>query len=358
MHEGGEIRNCMVCHTECVEGGCPTCGFFQNEVPSDPEKIGRWVSSILSWRIEYWKSLVDFEIDGTTLVNYSGNERVVTVPYGITRIGKGAFANKEFKKNLYQVHLPDTVREIGEYAFYACSSLTSLVTGKGLTSIGKLAFADCSALTSVTLYGNGASIGESAFSSCTALTTLVIGEGVTSIGKWAFCYCTNLENVTIGKDVTSIALAAFGDCEVKNVYISDLAAWCNIVFETSISNPLHANANLYLKDGEESTLITNLVIGDGVRLGQDSFSGCGSITGVVISLGAVYEWNAEVFRNCSNLTSIYYGGSWNDWAVNGMFPILNGTNASVYYYSENQPTEDDNFWHYDANGNVAVWPRK
>ena len=31
-------------------------------------------------------------------------------------------------------------------------------------------------------------------------------------------------------------------------------------------------------------------------------------------------------------------------------------NATRYYYSETAPEVEGNFWHYDENGNVAVWP--
>ena len=31
------------------------------------------------------------------------------------------------------------------------------------------------------------------------------------------------------------------------------------------------------------------------------------------------------------------------------------TTATIYFYSETEPTEDGNFWRYDADGNVAVW---
>ena len=341
-------------------------------IPDGVSAIGDYAFLNSGWRIQHLIIGDSVITIGTGAFSGCNNLESVVIGNGVTTIGDEAFYDSYNLESvvlgnsvttigdsafmhcgkLASITIPDSVTTIGEYAFYACSSLTSLVTGKGLTSIGKFAFADCSGLTSVTLYGNGASIGEAAFYYCTALTTLVIGEGVTSIGESAFSSCTNLENVTIGKDVTSMARAAFLYCEVKNVYITDLVAWCNIDFE----NNEFDGVKLYLKDGEESTLITTLVIGDGVRLGQYNFSGCSSITGVVISLGAVYESNAEVFGNCSNLTSIYYCGSWNDWAMNGMFPILNGTNAFVYYYSENQPTEEGSFWHYDANGNVAVWP--
>ena len=31
------------------------------------------------------------------------------------------------------------------------------------------------------------------------------------------------------------------------------------------------------------------------------------------------------------------------------------TSATRYYYSETEPTEEGNFWHYDQNGKIAVW---
>ena len=31
------------------------------------------------------------------------------------------------------------------------------------------------------------------------------------------------------------------------------------------------------------------------------------------------------------------------------------TNATRYYYSDSQPTEEGNYWHYDENGEVTVW---
>lgn len=43
------------------------------------------------------------------------------------------------------------VTSIGDYAFFNCSSLASIVIPKGLTSIGESTFLDCSSLASITL---------------------------------------------------------------------------------------------------------------------------------------------------------------------------------------------------------------
>ncbi len=102
-------------------------------------------------------------------------------------------------------------KSIGNYAFYCCESITSMVVPDSVTSIGEYAFYNCTGLTSVTI-GNGVtSIGESAFS-YTSLTSVTIGNSVTSIGKSAFSY-TSLTSVTIGNSVTSIGKSAFDGCK-------------------------------------------------------------------------------------------------------------------------------------------------
>ncbi len=62
------------------------------------------------------------------------------------------------------------VTSIGQYAFYDCSRLTSVVIGDSVTSIGSSAFFGCSSLTSVVIGNSVTSIGESAFYDCSRLT--------------------------------------------------------------------------------------------------------------------------------------------------------------------------------------------
>ena len=51
-------------------------------------------------------------------------------------------------------------------------------------------------------------IGEWAFGGC-SLTNVVVPDSVTSIEFSTFRYCTNLTSVTIGNSVTSIGYGAF-----------------------------------------------------------------------------------------------------------------------------------------------------
>ena len=93
------------------------------------------------------------------------------------------------------VTIPDSVTEIGNEAFYGCTTLTSVTIPDSVTSIGKSAFGYCISLTSITI-GNGvSSIGYWVFSHCDSLTSITIGNGVTSIGDYAFYECSSLAEV-------------------------------------------------------------------------------------------------------------------------------------------------------------------
>ena len=78
------------------------------------------------------------------------------------------------------------VTNIGWYAFYNCSSLTSVTIPNSVTSIGSYAFYGCSALQSVVV-GNGVtSLPDYVFGTGKSLKSLTIGSGVLSISQYAF----------------------------------------------------------------------------------------------------------------------------------------------------------------------------
>jgi len=55
---------------------------------------------------------------------------------------------------------------------------------------------------------------------------------------------------------------------------------------------------------------------------------------------------------------VYYKGSATDWAkivIEDRESNDDLINATRYYYSEEEPAEEGNWWHYDENGEIAVW---
>lgn len=120
--------------------------------------------------------------------------------------------------------------------------------GKPVTSIGNYAFYNCESLESVIIPNTVTSIGNYAFYCCESLKSVTIGNGVTSIGKRAFWGCESLKSVTIPNSVTNIGDWAFYNCRsLESVYYNgDKASWDKISFENEWANPLYYGATLHL----------------------------------------------------------------------------------------------------------------
>ena len=100
------------------------------------------------------------------------------------------------------------------------------------------------------------SIGEYAFYWCYGLTSVIIPDSVTSIGKAAFESCTGLTSITIPNSVTSIGSSAFNGIHGPfEVHITDLSAWCKIDFGNYNANPLSRGGELNLNGNEINDLV-------------------------------------------------------------------------------------------------------
>ena len=85
------------------------------------------------------------------------------------------------KKEDYVV--PEGIQIIGDYAFFACRELSSIMLPEGITSIGDGAFENCDNLSSITLPEGIQFIGSYAFHGCSNLTITV------TRGSYAASYC-------------------------------------------------------------------------------------------------------------------------------------------------------------------------
>jgi len=131
----------------------------------------------------------DFVIINNVLIKYKGDDPNVTIPYGVTSIGDGAFCQNV---SVESVIIPDGVTNIGELAFYGCTSLSCAYIPNSVTRIGHMAFS------SITSYYSS----ESA--------DIKIPDSVTYIGAEAF-FDANLNSIVIPKGVSYIAVGTFGN---------------------------------------------------------------------------------------------------------------------------------------------------
>ena len=109
-------------------------------------------------------------------------DKNVVIPSEVNGVPVVAVADNAFKySDVESVVIPASVKVVGRDAFFACSSLKSVVI-EGATAIDDYAFFGCGKLTTVTICGSVKSIGANAFGSCHKLAT-VYYEGTAD--EWA-----------------------------------------------------------------------------------------------------------------------------------------------------------------------------
>ena len=111
---------------------------------------------------------------------YSSSVDIIIIPDGVTKIGNGAF-----KSCGIDIKLPESLEEIGDFAFSGCD-LGDLILPDGLRSIGPYAFSYCRGITELTIPDSVISIGDYAFSGCKNLKDISIPDSELTIGNHAF----------------------------------------------------------------------------------------------------------------------------------------------------------------------------
>lgn len=178
--------------------------------------------------------------NGVIITAYTGSATKVVVPEYISAKPVTSVSYMSFygNENIVSIDLPDSLMEIGDYAFAKCAALESVRFGNKLTKIGKGAFLECSSLEKIALPDMLSELSDESFSGCEALEKITLGSSlktvpaktffgcvrlksaslpstVTEIGESAFRNCTKLDSVQIGNGTSSIAQDAFKGCGKK-----------------------------------------------------------------------------------------------------------------------------------------------
>ena len=162
------------------------------------------------------------EIKNYAFYNFDGLTSI-TIPNSVTRIGLSAFSGcSSLTSVIFNAENCKTMGSSSTPVFNGCAKLSSVTIGEKVTNIPDYAFYGCSGLTNVTIPNSVTSIGSSAFSGCSGLTSVTIPNSVTSIGSSAFRDCSGLTSLTIPNSVASIGNYAFNRCtSLKELRIED-----------------------------------------------------------------------------------------------------------------------------------------
>ena len=237
--------------------------------------------------------------DTIEITSYYGYESEVVVPAtidGYTVVGIQSFHATEGYSDpnvvVRKVTLPDTVTYIADDAFYDSDDWSAKTH---------------SALREIVLPQSLKTIGERAFYHNYYLEKITIPASVTEIGKAAFAACTNLSDITFQGEHTLLHGGAFGARTSYSVgtFAGQLSALYNDwLYDDSASDFFIWNGQLLAYKGESKTP----VIPDTVQtIGADAFWRA-DITGVTIPAG-VREIGPSAFYESTALTAVDIPGS-------------------------------------------------
>lgn len=114
---------------------------------------------------------------------------------------------------LKRLYLPDTIREMGAYAFGGCAALEVIHLPEHLAVLPDHLFAGCISLKQIALPPHLSVIEGYAFYDCRSLEKLRIPETVQKIGAYACYNCRKMEEINIPRETTDLGTGLFLNCD-------------------------------------------------------------------------------------------------------------------------------------------------
>lgn len=228
--------------------------------------------------------------------------------YFVTAIGEKAFVARE---TLTSVSIPDSVDYIGHDAFWGCGNLTSITIPDSVTSIGKDAWVGCP-LTKVVCKATippmcfGQSFYSSAFDHRT--TTIVSVPAVSVEAYKNDELWSRFANIIAIEDKEPFVIEGIRYA-IKEGHLEIIECDKDIVNATIISPQKIDGKEYFVTSIADSAFcgckrLTDVVIPDTVtEIARSAFWRCESLTTISIPNGVV-TIGEDAFRECSSLTSI------------------------------------------------------
>ena len=311
----------------------------------------------------------------------------ISLPDSITSLGWGTFKNCislesiklpsditiiegdifEGCTSLAGIVIPESVTEIGSNAFSGCISLAEIQLPEQLTTIGGRTFYNCTGLTEMILPAQLTTIKEQAFEGCTGITDIRIPEGITSLSSGMFSGCTHLENVILHDNLTAINSNVFTDCTaLRSISLPDALtvlggyafSGCTALRGITLPSGITMIDNATFRNCEQ---LLDFIIPSGVtKVEWHAFDGCTSLMRVTVPTSLV-RFGYGIFVNCTNLGSIYYEGTKEQWnsITFAEKPLINVNVVKIHYCYQSDieaygECGDGIIWQLDNNGLLTI----
>ncbi len=213
-------------------------------------------------------------------------------------------------------------------------------------------------------------IGANAFTGLTNLTEVTVEETAKTIGAGAFENLANLEEVTLGEGLESIGENAFaGTKYIENAENWDGNALYNGTYLLKVSEDAPVAPKARRARASEEAL-TEFTVAEGTTVIADgAFKGLKDLTKVTLPATGLKTIGENAFdgtglksiflpKDIANVAGlnfslkIYYDGpapAEGVWEYEGKLG-----SATVYFFSDSEPTVAGNFWHRDAETQEIV----
>jgi len=195
------------------------------------------------------------EIPGTVYIN----EPDATYQYKVTTITGNAFSDCS---SLTDVILPDTITEIGAYAF-GNTGLIKFTVPAELTIINSDTFSGCTSLETVNFNDKISSINMRAFKDCSSLKFIVFPESLTEIKKSAFENCNNLSYIYyLGNSWNNVTVSAIGNNALNDIK--------SVIYHEAVQSTCTVKGNIsYYEISGEDTYYTALPATTETQIGKN-----------------------------------------------------------------------------------------
>ena len=278
------------------------------------------------WYVSYGEQVLDFPpdaFDRNILSNtYKDGKGVILFDGPVTQVGRDAFY-----ANITEIHLPNTIESIGDFAFYA-DPFTSFRTPDNLKTVGRCAFMYCSYLTRI--YGRHASADEKclvlddgtmvayALGWLTESGTITVPEGVTALAPNLFYWQSRIHDVVFSEGFKSLGDYCFQECsDLETVTFPEsfdeigelVFLGCSNLREFKGNSPRVPDGHALVdKDGYMQAFagqgITDYVIPDGVTQFIYCFRSNKSLRSLTLP-ESLKNYGSDPFDECDNLEFLY-----------------------------------------------------